>query len=144
MSDDSLSIAVDNDVAAVSRATEEVEAFCRGRGVAEAIARKFTLALDEVLTNAVSYGFPQGGRHSIAVRIEHRAGYLTAEVSDDGAPFDPLAQATPDVHAPIAERRAGGLGIHLLRTLMEKVEYRRHGDRNELTFRIGDGKGMTE
>ncbi len=144
MSDDSLSIAVDNDVSAVSRATEQVEAFCRRRGVAEAIARKFTLALDETLTNAVSYGFPEGGRHSIAVRIEHRAGTLTALVSDDGAPFDPLAQPAADIHAPIAERRIGGLGIHLLRTLMEKVEYRRHGDRNELTFRIGDGTGMAE
>lgn len=143
VSDDSLSIAVVNDVPAVSRATEQVEAFCRCRGIADAVARKFTLALDETLTNAVSYGFPQGGRHSIAVRIEHRAGYLTATVSDDGAPFDPLAQATPDVHAPIAQRQVGGLGIHLLRTLMETVAYRRHGDRNELTFRIADGKAAT-
>jgi serine/threonine-protein kinase RsbW len=140
VSDDSLSIAVDNDVAAVSRATEQVEVYCRGRGVAEAVARKFTLALDEVLTNAVSYGFPQGGRHSIAVRIEHRCGTLTAIVSDDGAPFDPLAQPPANVHAPIAERRIGGLGIHLVRTLMDSVEYHRRGDRNELTFRIGDGK----
>jgi serine/threonine-protein kinase RsbW len=140
VSDDSLSIAVDNDVAAVSRATEQVEAFCRGRGVAEAVARKFTVALDETLTNAVSYAFPGGGRHLIAVRIEHRAGTLTAIVSDDGAPFDPLAQPIPDVHAPIAERRVGGLGIHLLRTLMDSVEYRRRGGRNELTFRIADGK----
>jgi serine/threonine-protein kinase RsbW/sigma-B regulation protein RsbU (phosphoserine phosphatase) len=99
--------------------------------------------LDEVLTNTVSYGFPQGGRHSIAVRIEHRTGTLTATVSDDGAPFDPLAQPIPDVHAPITERRVGGLGIHLLRTLMDSVEYRRRGDRNELTFGIGDGKAAT-
>lgn len=140
VSDDSLSIAVVNDVSAVSRATEQVEAFCRGRGIGDTVARKFTLALDETLTNAVSYAFPEGGRHSIAVRIEHRAGYLTAVVSDDGAPFDPLSQATPDVHAPIAERKVGGLGIHLLRTLMESVAYRRQGGHNELTFRIGDGK----
>ena len=95
MSDDSLSIAVVNDVPAVSRATEEVEAFCRARGIADAVARKFTLVLDETLTNAVSYGFPQGGLRSIAVRIEHRAGYLAATVSDDGAPFDPLAILIP-------------------------------------------------
>ncbi len=139
MSDDSLSIAVDNDVAAVSRATAQVEAFCRGRGAADAVAHKFAVALDEVLTNTVSYGFPGGGRHSIAVRIEHRAGYLTATVSDDGAPFDPLTRPTPDVHAPLAARKVGGLGIHLVRTLMESVDYRRRGDRNELTFRIGDG-----
>lgn len=141
MTDDSLSIAVDNDVPAVSHATEQVEAFCCGRGIAVATAHKFTVALDEVLTNTVSYGFPQGGRHCIAVRIEHRGGYLTAFVSDDGAPFDPLSRPAPDVHAPLAERKVGGLGIHLVRTLMESVEYRCRGGRNELTFRISDGKG---
>jgi serine/threonine-protein kinase RsbW len=143
VSDDSLSIAVPNELPAVSRAAEQVEAFCSGRGIADAVARKFSLALDETLTNAVSYAFPEGGRHSIAVRIEHRAGYLTATVSDDGAPFDPLSQPAPDVHAPIEQRKIGGLGIHLVRTLMETVEYRRSGDRNELTFRIRDGKAAT-
>lgn len=140
MSDDSLSIAVPNELPAVSRTTEQVEAFCSGRGIADTVARKFSLALDETLTNAVSYAFPEGGRHSIAVRIDHRAGYLTATVSDDGAPFDPLSQPAPDIHAPIEQRKIGGLGIHLVRTLMETVEYRRRGDRNELTFRIRDGK----
>jgi serine/threonine-protein kinase RsbW/sigma-B regulation protein RsbU (phosphoserine phosphatase) len=140
VSDDTLSIAVVNNVAAVSRATEQVEAFCAGRGIADAVARKFSLALNETLTNAVSYAFPDGGRHSIAVRIEHRAGYLTATVSDDGAPFDPLSQPAPDIHAPVAERKIGGLGIHLVRSLMETVAYRRRGGRNELTFRIRDGK----
>lgn len=140
MSDDSLSIAVVNDVPAISRATVQVEAFCAGRGIDDAVARKFSVALDETLTNTVSYGFPEGGRHTIAVRIEHRAGYLTATVSDDGTAFDPLSQPAPDIHAPVEQRKIGGLGIHLVRTLMDTVEYRRRGDRNELTFRIGDGK----
>lgn len=140
VSDDSLSIAVVNDVPAISRATMQVEAFCAGRGIADAVARKFSLALDETLTNTVSYGFPEGGRHTIAVRIEHRAGYLTATISDDAAPFDPLSQPAPDIHAPVEQRKIGGLGIHLVRTLMDTVAYRRRGDRNELTFRIRDGK----
>lgn len=140
VNDDSLSIAVVNDVPAISRATVQVEAFCAGRGIADEVARKFSLALDETLTNTVSYGFAEGGRHTIAVRIEHRSGYLTATVSDDGTPFDPLTQPAPDIHAPVEQRKIGGLGIHLVRTLMDTVEYRRRGDRNELTFRIRDGK----
>lgn len=141
VSDDRLSIVVVNDISAVSRATEQVEAFCKDRGIADAVARKFSLALDETLTNTVSYAFPEGGSHCIAVRIEHRAGYLTATVSDDGAPFDPLSQAVPDIHAPVEHRKVGGLGIHLVRSLMEQVEYHRRGERNELTFGIRDGKG---
>jgi anti-sigma regulatory factor (Ser/Thr protein kinase) len=144
VSDDSLSIVVVNDVSAVSRATEQVEAFCKDRGIADAIARKFALALDETLTNTASYAYPDGGRHSIAVRIEHRAGFLTATVSDDGAPFDPLSQAAPDIHAPVEHRKVGGLGIHLVRSLMEAVEYQRRGERNELMFRIRDGKATAE
>jgi anti-sigma regulatory factor (Ser/Thr protein kinase) len=61
---------------------------------------------------------------------------LIADVSDGGAPFDPLAQPAPDIHAPIEERKVGGLGIHLLRTLMDAVEYRRADGRNHLSFRI--------
>lgn len=143
VSDDRLSIAVVKDLSAVSRATEQAEAFCKDRGIADAVARKFSLALDETLTNTVSYAFPEGSSHCIAVRIEHHAGYLTATVSDDGAPFDPLSQPAPDIHASVEQRKVGGLGIHLVRSLMEQVEYQRRGERNELTFRIRDGKATT-
>jgi serine/threonine-protein kinase RsbW len=70
------------------------------------------------------------------VQIGIGGGYLSATVSDDGKPFDLLAQPEPDIHAPIEERKIGGLGIHLLRKLMDKVDYRRAGDRNELSFGI--------
>jgi anti-sigma regulatory factor (Ser/Thr protein kinase) len=136
LSDDALSLAVANELSAVPRAAEQVEAFCRDCNIPVPVAHKFNLALDETLTNAISYAFADGRRHQIDVRVESRDGYLTATVSDDGAPFDPLAQPPPDVHAPVGERKIGGLGIHLLRTLMDKVEYRRLEGRNILSFRI--------
>jgi len=64
---------------------------------------------------------------------------LIATVSDDGKAFNPLEQSPPDIHAPLEDRKIGGLGIHLLRTLMEKVEYRRDDGRNHLTFRTRVG-----
>jgi len=132
---DGLSIVVTNALAEVARATERVEAFCRDRGIPTRTVYHFVLALEEVLTNAVSYAFPDGGRHEIEVRIEFRDGDLTATVSDDGDPFDPLAQPSPDVHAALADRKVGGLGIHLLRSLMDAAAYRRVDGRNHLTFR---------
>jgi serine/threonine-protein kinase RsbW len=69
------------------------------------------------------------------VRIEFRNGALTATVSDDGRPFDPLSQPSPDIHAPLEDRTIGGLGIHLIRSMMDAVEYRRADGRNHLTFR---------
>lgn len=136
MSNDTLSLAVFNELSAVPRAAEQVETFCRERNIPAPVAYKFNLALDETLTNAISYAFSDGRRHRIEVRIEDRDGYLTAIVSDDGAPFDPLSRPKPDIHAPVEQRQIGGLGIHLLRTLMDAVEYRRLDDRNVLTFRI--------
>ena len=88
-----------------------------------------------MLTNIVSHGLPEG-RHEIAVSVEFRDETLIASVSDGGAPFDPLTQPAPDIHAPIEDRKVGGLGIHLLRTLMDAVEYHRADGRNHLTFRI--------
>jgi len=73
------------------------------------------------------------------VQIEVRNGDLAATVSDDGAPFDPLSQPPPDIHAPAEDRKVGGLGIHLLRSLMDSVEYRRADGRNRLTFRTRTG-----
>ena len=70
------------------------------------------------------------------MRIDIGGGFLSATVSDDGKPFDPLSLPEPDIHAPIEERKVGGLGIHLLRKLMDTVEYRRTGERNELSFGI--------
>ena len=87
-----------------------------------------------MLTNAISYAFADGRRHEIEVRIEIRGGRLTATVSDDGVPFDPLSQPPPDIHAPVEDRKVGGLGIHLLRSLVHDVQYRRADGRNHLTF----------
>src|SRR6185436_2348165 len=112
-----------------------VEEFGRSWNIPGRIVGRFNVALEEAVTNAISYAFPDGGRHQIEVRIELRGGLLSASVSDDGRPFDPLSQPAADTRAGIADRKVGGLGIHLLRSLMQSVEYRRIDGRNVLTFR---------
>src|SRR5262245_57004327 len=131
---DSLSIVLTNEAAEVRRAVERVEAFARGHGVPQRTAHRFCLALDEVLINVVSHAFPDGGRHEIEARIEFNGNRLAATVSDDGAPFDPLSQPAPDVHAALEKRKVGGLGIHLVRSLASAAEYRREDGRNQLSF----------
>jgi len=132
---DSLSFAVVNDLSEIPRVAERVEEFCVTRKISGKIVYRFNLSLDEVLTNIISHGLTQG-RHEIAVSVALQDGNLVAEVSDDGPAFDPLSAPAPDIRAPIEERKIGGLGIHLLRTLMDAVEYRRADGRNLLTFRI--------
>jgi serine/threonine-protein kinase RsbW len=136
---DSLSIVLTNALPEVARAAARVEDFCRSRSIPQRIVQRFTLALDEALTNVISYAFSDGRRHEIEVQIEFRDGDLTATVNDDGDPFDPLAQPSPDIRAPVEERKVGGLGIHLIRSMAHAVAYRRTGGRNQLTFRMHAG-----
>jgi anti-sigma regulatory factor (Ser/Thr protein kinase) len=136
VSKDALSFTVSNALSEVPRAAEQVEAFCRGKNIPAPIAYRFGLALDETLTNIMSYAFADGERHAIEIGIKRSDGYLTAIVSDDGAPFDPLSQPAVDVHAPVEQRKIGGLGIHLVRKLMDKADYQRRDGRNILTFSI--------
>ncbi len=95
------------------------------------------LALDELVSNVVLYGFenPPPRGHEIVVRVETNDGELCATVEDTGREFDPLRAPVPDLDAPLSKRQVGGLGIHLVRSLMDGVDYRRHGDKNVLTVR---------
>lgn len=101
------------------------------------------VALDEVLVNVVSYAYPEAGEHRIHVVLRAQPQALEAEVTDDGAPFDPLAAAPPQRDAPLERRRIGGLGIHFVRSLMSEVKYDRVGSQNRLMLRRllrGDGQ----
>jgi anti-sigma regulatory factor (Ser/Thr protein kinase) len=139
VAEDLLELKVANDLAALPRVAADLEAFCSRHGVPYRDVNRFNLALEEVLTNVISYGFPNGGRHEINVVIRYRDGALQATVSDDGVAFDPLAQPAPDIHAPVEQRSVGGLGIHLVRELSDAIDYRRDGGRNVLSFRLRIG-----
>ena len=136
MAEELLELKVANELAALPRVAADLEAFCGRHGIPYRDANRFNLALEEVLTNAISYGFPAGGRHEIDVAISYRDGALQATVSDDGVAFDPLGQPAPDLGAPAEQRPVGGLGIHLLRELTDAIDYRRDGGRNVLGFRL--------
>jgi anti-anti-sigma factor len=89
---------------------------------------------DEVLTNVIAHGFPDDAEHDITVGVEMAGRRLVLTVSDDGVPFDPLTAPPPDTSAPLEERPVGGLGIHLVRHLVDQMTYERRGDRNALTL----------
>jgi len=92
------------------------------------------VALDEVLSNVVRHG--TGGRPNslIDVTFALEAGSLEVTVVDDGPEWDPLTLPPPDTTAPLDARRPGGLGVHLVRNLMDRVTYTRDEDRNHLVF----------
>ncbi len=93
---------------------------------------KVNLALDELSVNIVNYGKDAS---EIEVSMVADAESVTVEISDDGPPFDPLTEAAqPNVDAPLEDRPIGGLGIHLVRELMDELHYRREDGKNRLAM----------
>ena len=126
-----------NDTAELERLAAELARFGSAHGLSERDLFQVTLALDEVVTNVISYAFDDAAEHEIAVRLRFAAGGIAIEVEDDGRPFDPLAVPPVDaqLERPIEEREVGGLGLHLVRRTMDGLEYRREMGKNVLTMR---------
>jgi serine/threonine-protein kinase RsbW len=123
---------IDNDIAEIARVTSLIDDFGQRHKVPDAIVFHLKLAFDELLTNIISYGFPDGGRHKITTVIWLEGNKLIAEIIDDGIAFDPLSRPVPDTGAAMEDRDIGGLGIHFIRTVMDAVEYRRSAEQNYL------------
>lgn len=117
------------DLGGVARVNAAFADFANAHGVSAAVRRGMSVALDELLTNTVSYGLPDDGGE-VTVDVELHPDRLTVTVSDNGTPFDPLGRSAPDTTLPVKERPIGGLGIHLVRRLVEDVSYQRRFDRN--------------
>jgi anti-sigma regulatory factor (Ser/Thr protein kinase) len=92
------------------------------------------LALEELFVNAVRHGGCEGMEDAVRVRVWYEQQAVHVRFCDRGEPFDLTAAPEADIHAPLSERRAGGLGIHLVRQIMRDVTWRRDGEWNVLTM----------
>jgi anti-sigma regulatory factor (Ser/Thr protein kinase) len=92
------------------------------------------LAIEELVTNSVKYGYADTDEHLIDVEMRVADGRLVVHVIDDGRAFNPLEAPAPDLSQPIDERPVGGLGLHLLRTLSDTMTYERRNHLNCVTL----------
>lgn len=85
----------------------------------------FCIVIDEAAANICSYAYPAGdvGTVSMCCRFDRERGEYGVSFSDSGVPFDPLKAPAADTSAPASERAIGGLGIHIMRTLMDDISY---------------------
>lgn len=118
-----------------ARIVDAVDRFAAEHHLAPDIVGDIQVALDEVLTNIVDYGYTDDAEHEIRVCLRRDEDVLEATVEDDGVPFNPLESAEPDTRAPLHERRIGGIGLHFVRNLMIEVSYKRVGGYNRLVLR---------
>ncbi|MEP6672403.1 MAG: ATP-binding protein [Chthoniobacter sp.] len=135
MHEGSITVRLPADLREIERLNRVVRQFGDLHEVPSRVLYAVNLALDEVVTNVVRHGFDDPAGQEIEAQIVARSGEMTTEVIDMGRTFNPLDMPPPNLDAPLSERTLGGLGIHLVRSLMDGLEYRRENGKNVLTMR---------
>ncbi len=91
------------------------------------------LAVDEACTNIIKHGYTDEAG-TIDIICCTRNGELVVVIKDEGKPFDPTSVQPPDLNASLEERQMGGLGVHLIKTMMDEVRYEFIDGKNVLTM----------
>ena len=117
-----------NEMSEVGRLRTFFFSVCREHGIDDETAKILNLALEEWVANVINYAYPKGMRGHVEVTADVTDDVLTLVIKDHGAVFDPTQHAEVDIDADLDERAIGGLGIHLIRTIMDTVDYERTTD----------------
>lgn len=129
----SLTLHVPGTMEAIRPATVRAETWLAGQRVSFEAMYLVSLAIEELVTNCIKYGYTDAKDHTIDFVLSVDAGTLQMEVIDDGNPFNPLDAARPDLTLPPEKRPFGGLGLHLLRELADEMRYERRDGTNRLS-----------
>ena len=98
--------------------------------------RQIAIAVEEVFINIVSYAYKQGrGDTTLRLDVSQDPAEVTITFIDHGVPFDPLAKEDPDINLPAKQRKVGGLGIFVVKNLMDDVFYEYRNGQNILTMK---------
>jgi len=124
-----------NDLSELDTLCQEMERFGRSIRLSKKFIFEINLALDELFTNIILYGFKDDKEHLIKVTLTPQNDILCLCIEDDGIPFNPVEANEPDLGCTIEECKIGGLGIHLIRNLMDEICYERCGNKNKLTLK---------
>lgn len=124
-------LALRNDLDEVTHFTAFIEAFGESHQLPGDTVFNLTLALEELVVNVIKHGYEDEAAHEFYVRIRVEAGEVIAEIEDDGKPFNPVTD-TGEYHLRevLHHQPIGGLGVHLVKNLMDKLDYERRGNRN--------------
>lgn len=119
----------------LDRIAAEVGRFAEAHDLSMRSAMHLDMSVEEIVSNVIKYGFDPDDVHEDAIEIDLtlEGDRLAIRIADTGRPFDPLSDAPePDIDASVEDRPIGGLGLHIVKTVMAEVRYTRDGDRNVL------------
>ncbi|MBT3879834.1 MAG: transporter substrate-binding domain-containing protein [Candidatus Scalindua sp.] len=128
-----LTITIRNNVSEIDKVNQRFNTFAEHCGIPKTLCQKVNIVFDELLNNIISYAYKDNIEHEIIIELEFLVDRLSLTIKDDGVPFNPLEAKKPDTELSLEDREIGGLGIHLVCKLMDKVSYKRHIDRNVIS-----------
>lgn len=128
----SLKLTLRNEIDQISLLPDFVDQAIKASGLKPDIAPRLNLALEEAVTNVIDYAYPEGTAGEVEVVADIKDNTLSFTIMDSGTPFDPTARGEVDIDADVEDRPIGGLGIHLVRNIMDDVVYERRDSKNVL------------
>ena len=132
--DAGIEISLANDLREIAGVAAKIDEFCAARHLAPQIAYAVNLAIDEILTNTISYGYDDEDPHRIELILRLEGDKLVVVIVDDSRAFDPSLVREPDLEASLEDRALGGLGLFLVQQMMDGIDYQRRGGCNVVTL----------
>ena len=128
------SLTLPNDIETIPRLNELIDTAAEESNLDPSLTMSLNLALEEAVVNVMNYAYPPGQAGTVDIEMVVSDTSLVFVISDAGRPFDPTQAAEADTTLSADERPIGGLGIYLVRHLMDDIRYERLDDRNVLTL----------
>ena len=129
-----LRLQIENNISELNRLNALLEQLAKEWKIPKEISFQINLALEEMVTNVINYGYEDKSSHTITLSFILHGNVIIIQIEDDGRAFNPLTAPEPDTTEPAEKRKIGGLGIHLVKELMDTVTYVRKNEKNILTI----------
>lgn len=129
-----MTLTLRNDIQDVPLLAAFIDEVCEAAGFNASVAMQMNLAMEEAVVNVMNYAYPVGVKGDIVIEAEDKGDSVQFVIIDGGTPFDPTTEADADTTLSAEERPIGGLGIFLVRQLMDIVSYKYKDGKNRLTL----------
>lgn len=124
-----------SDLSELKTLSRHLSRFGEFNGLSEILISEINICLDELFTNIVLYGFEDDLEHTIRIRIKLNGNAIILSIEDNGIPFNPLLRKDSELPADINSAKIGGLGIQIVKKLMDDIWYERKRGKNRLMLK---------
>ena len=134
MSDAALNLSIRNDIREIAMVAEKITSFCTEQGLDNEIAYAVNLGVEEIIAHTISNGYEDEDIHGIEIVLDKSEREIMVFVVDDSSAFDVSTVQEPDMEQPLEERTTSGLGLFLVRQMMDGITYQRFDGCNIVTL----------